>query len=126
MERNLFKKLETEIKALTTQETHLKRLYAMTRKGHFDDEDRKFVQTKIAQLRETKSNLENVLKRKKAIYDSQIKQMEEKLQQRHSELDQFCRQSKVFQDFPDILDYFSSKQARLNAVLNGVKQKLVS
>ena len=125
MESQLFDKLEAEIKHLALQENNLNVLVTYVAGESFDDEDRTMVHNKLMQITSTKKHLDEVLVKKKEIYHTQVKIMEERLTNRKMNLEDFSKKSNVFKDFPDVLDFFARKQSRLNESLASIKAKLV-
>ena len=124
MEIQLFSKLENEIKSLAAQEENLSKFATYVNSDTFDDEDRTMVRNKQMHISTTKRNLEEVLSKKKDIYNTQVKMMEHKLVERQSKLENFGKNTTLFNDFPDVLEFFARKQSRLNETLGSVKKKL--
>ena len=125
MEIQLFSKLENEIKSLAAQEENLLRFATYVNSETFDDEDRTMVRNKQMHISSTKRHLEEVLSKKKDIYNTQVKMMEQKLVERQSKLEDFGKNTTLFNDFPDVLEFFARKQSRLNETLGSVKKKLI-
>jgi hypothetical protein len=125
MENDLFVKLENQISELIQQEENLRVFADFVTTDAFDDEDRNTVRAKHVHITQTKQHLQEVLTKKKDIYNTQIKTMEIRLQQRQLQLEDFGKKTRVFEAFPDVIEYFAKKQARLNESLTGVKEKLV-
>jgi hypothetical protein len=124
METQLFGKLENQIKSLVTQEESLAQLATYVNSEIFDDEDRAMVRNKQMHITSTKKQLEEVLFKKKDIYNTQVKIMENRLSERQSKLEDFGKKTSLFNDFPDVLEFFARKQSRLNTSLGSVKTKL--
>ena len=125
METQLFVKLEDEIRLLTQQEQNLATLASYVAGEAFDDEDRSTVRNKQMHIAATKRHLMEVLVKKKEIYHTQIKMMQARLDDRKTHLEDFSKNSSLFTDFPDVLDFFARKQSRLNETLSTIKDKLV-
>jgi hypothetical protein len=125
MEIQLFSKLENEIKSLAAQEENLLKFATYVNSETFDDEDRTMVRNKQMHNSSTKRHLEEVLSKKKDIYNTQVKMMEQKLVERQSKLEDFGKNTTLFNDFPDVLEFFARKQSRLNETLGSVKKKLI-
>jgi hypothetical protein len=125
MEIQLFSKLENEIKSLAAQEENLLKFATYVNSETFDDEDRTMVRNKQMHISSTKRHLEEVLSKKKDIYNTQVKMMEQKLVERQSKLEDFGKNTTLFNDFPDVLEFFARKQSRLNETLGSVKKKLI-
>jgi len=122
----LFEKLENEIKTLQDQSNGLDQLYRCIGRDVFDDEDREIVKKQQMSTATTKVELEQSLMKKKNIYHTKIKSMELRLQDRQLQLEEFSKQSSLFREFPDVLDFFVRKQHRLNETIASIRQKLVT
>jgi len=120
----IFHQLELQISQLDTHIQNLVRLGQFMEKNFFDDEDKKMVLYKINETQQVKEGLEKTLVQKQDIYNNQVKVMEHQLENRQQALERFDRETDLFLTFPDILNYFVSKQTRLQKTLNGIRSKL--
>lgn len=125
METKIFAKLDAEIKLLEKQGANLTTLANHVSSEAFDDEDRRMVHDKQVYIASTKKHLQEVLDKKKEIYHTQIKTMETRLSHRQAQLETFSKENTVFQDFPDVLEFFARKQNRLTETLATVREKLI-
>lgn len=122
----MFAKLESQMKEVANYENNLKQLSQDILGKEFDEEDRKIVKIKLDEVILLKNQLSKELNHKQNIYHNQIKSMENKLDQRKIKLDSLSKKTNVFQQFPDMLDYFARKQTTLNTTLEKVKNKLTN
>lgn len=121
----MFIKLEGQIKRLNEKEQGLLTLANQLNADVFDNEDRKIVSQKIIETRDMKQTLEVTLIKKRKIYKNQIQGVEQHLKAREQKLEQFDKtQGIIFQEFPDVLEFFARKQTRLNEALVGIREKL--
>lgn len=86
----------------------------------FDNEDRRMVVNKIQALIIQKDSLEKQLKYRKDIYNTKVKVLEKHVKKRKKLLDGV----KNIQYFPDILDFFAEKQAKMQSELEIVKNQI--
>lgn len=121
---NLFITHEARIANLSSQLAKLEVLYSNIQDTQFDDEDRQMVSYKIADLKQIRQTAEETLRQKRQIYETQIKQMQIQLDARQTSLETCDTNAVIFQDFPDILQYFVQKQTRLNHSLEQIKKQL--
>jgi hypothetical protein len=120
----MFVKLEAQIKSLSKQEQDFITLAEQLVSSVFDDEDRRMVHRKILEIQGTRQLMEQTLAKKKEIYKNQIMGMEQQLQARQQALETFDKERKIFQQFPDVLEFFARKQSRLIETLTAIRDQL--
>lgn len=124
---DIFEKLEEEIKQLKSQEESLTRfLKHLDTNENFDTEDKKTVLGKLKQIMLLQQTLQKTLDEKKNIYETQIKQMKAAVDARQKVLENYDHSEQVFQQFPDLLQYFASKQKRLTEVVEEAKTTVLT
>lgn len=122
--KDLFGKLEKQIHDLNQYISQLTAFGKHLQQSCFDQEDEKFIVVKLQQAQQVKEGLERTLFRKREIYNNQVKVMEAQLTLRQQQLEGFNGAGQLFEAFPDVLDYFAKKQARLQESLGSIRQKL--
>jgi hypothetical protein len=122
--KDLFGGLEKQIRDLTQYTVSLLAFHHHLKQTCFDQEDEQFVLVKLQQAQQVKDGLERTLARKREIYDKQVRVMETQLSTRQQQLEGFGGANALFSAFPDVLEYFAKKQARLQESLLAIRQKL--
>ena len=118
----MFEKQEEEIRRIEKKEKLLQEFYDILNDSDcFEDEERKVVLEKLQKLQEFRALLQTTLENNKEIYNNQIKGVEKTLTDREHCL---VKADKVFVEFPDLLDYFTSKQVSLTQNLNQITSSL--
>ena len=112
------------IESLSQQHRSVDSFAQSIRTDCFDEEDRKVIDKKIADIVAAKKAQERLLKQKQDIYKNQIVHLETQLTQRQRVLESSETQDRVFKEFPDILEYFARKQAKLTDALSSIKTDL--
>jgi len=126
---DLFNDLEQQIKDIDKYITGLTSFHGLVSKNCFDNEDHEFVAVKIQQATQLREGLSDTLIRKREIYENQVMTMEQQLQSRQTNMEEFLELSgsgELFDAFPDVLEFFAKKQARLEESLGAIKRKLTS
>lgn len=122
----MFKHLEAKVEEIASLQNSLEIFLDELKATGFDQEDRARVKEKLVDIKKEKAELQKTLNRKKHVYETQIKEVENQLNEREQHLNKLCAQSDVFRTFPDILNYFAEKQSRLNANLEEIRFQLIS
>ena len=110
----MFAKQEQQIKEISGHEKTLIGLMEKLSLSCFDNEDRQIVQEKLTKVQDLKKQLETNLAKNREIYKNQVQGVEKNLMERENHLQQV---DKAFQEFPDLLLFFTSKQKNLKESL---------
>ena len=117
----MFERLVGQIGALQKKEELLRKLaQKIEPTGGFDDEDKTVIDKEIKHLQADLTRLQTELKHKKDIYDLYVVAIEQKIQNRTATLNMV----KDFDHFPDLLQFFATKQNKLQDGLQAVKEQL--
>ena len=117
----MFAALEAQLVKVNTQLEELIKFSSLIIQPCFDKDDQKLVACKVKEVTELKTLLEETLKKRRLIYQTQVCVVEEHIGARE---EVFQHSSELFDEFPDILEYFVKKQDNLKTNLDGIKTRL--
>lgn len=119
----MFKELETNIMQCTRNIEKLNKLkLQFSKEQGFDEQDGAIVQKYIDKTKKNCQLLKNELKKKQYIYETGILKMEKAITKRHKLLE--STSNDVFQNYPELLNYFTDKQRKLSSELKTIKTEI--
>lgn len=122
--QSFFDTAVSDINARKKKYDSLKNLMlTLTNSGCFDEEDMKLVNTKLES--EKKYLLQKVkeIEKKRSIYDNALKCVKEMVDTRQTVLENI--EDNVFDNYPDILNFFTEKQDSLNNELETIETTIL-
>lgn len=120
-----FRGLELELHRLASELQSLAEAKASLPASCFDAEDVAILELKERQTVERREALQASLDHKRSIYEQQVRGLEQQIQTRERSLDKLNNSTQLLQKFPDLLEYFTEKQVRLEAELRQIKRELL-
>jgi hypothetical protein len=120
----MFKNLTDNIQKLELQENNLRTFASQLVNPTFDDEDRNVVYRKIMEIQAQSTDLKTTLKTKQDFYNQNVQGFVKQLKARQATLTVGKTNQRVFEQCPDVLQYFIEKQSHLDKSLQNIKTQL--